>query len=388
MLTGTLESSDNSTTVQKNKTNPIEIGGRHNIYSVAFLADGKYIVSSGREGKIRHRRVEDGKEVGTPMDAGSDVNNITVSRDGRWVVAGTDRGKATVWNAKNRKKVMECKGHKGWVFGVDVSPDGTRLATGSEDGAVCVWSLATGWRLLGPWAHDGSVVAVKFSPDGSLVATGTWDQHSVRVYRDADSPLLDVPIKVSSAHNQSIVWAGNLLFVLSFDGHVNCLDVDTGTTRSRWPIHSTNEPRCIALANNGAFIAASANSTVSFWDTTTHKQIGSVIKHTDFVVSLATSANHDIVIGGGKTITLWNIHHVLPSPYFDDVSVHQNLATRTLVDCCRFSPSGPYSASRWKRVVSRKPSSNSITSSPTHNTQLPRRRRASTKPSSPFVSGP
>ena len=44
----------------ESETKPIEIDG---IYSVAFLADGRHIVSGGEEGKIRRWRVEDGRET-------------------------------------------------------------------------------------------------------------------------------------------------------------------------------------------------------------------------------------------------------------------------------------------------------------------------------------
>ena len=45
-----------------------------------------------KEGKIRRRQVEDGKEVGTPRDAGTPVIDIAVSHDGKWVVSGADSG--------------------------------------------------------------------------------------------------------------------------------------------------------------------------------------------------------------------------------------------------------------------------------------------------------
>lgn len=78
---------------------------------------------------------------------------------------------------------------------------------------------------------------------------------------------------------------------------------------------------CIVLASNSAFIAASANSSVSFWDTTTHTQIGSVIEHTDLVTSMAISANYNIAISGGKIITLYDLAEHFPSPYSDIVSL-------------------------------------------------------------------
>ena len=325
MLTGTLElsqNSSNSRTVHKSKPKRIEIVAQDNIYSVAFLVDGKHFVSGGQEGKIRRWRTEDGKEVGTPMDAGNAVYNLAVSRDGKWIVSGTGSGELAVWDVQSQKKVTEWKGHDQWVRGVDISPDGTRIATGSgSDFTVCVWSLSTGEQLLGPLEHDRMVVAVKFSPDGRLIAAATL-QRSIRVYDSQNGCLLvDTPIKVFNFFNQSLVWV-NSKNLLSADGNLNCLDVSTGTTRSSWPIHDGGG--CIALASNGTFIAASSGSSggsaVSFWDTTTHKQIGPIINHTYVVASMAISANYDLVISGGYVITLWNIRNVLPSSYYEDVS--------------------------------------------------------------------
>ena len=190
ILTGTLELSENgsscASTVHKSEVKLGKIVGQHDIYSVAFLVDGKHFVSGGLEGKIRRWRAEDGKEVGTPMDTGSAVNNIAVSRDGRWIVNGTDSGKLAVWDAESQKpKVTGWKGHGEVVIAVDISPDGKRIATGSKDETACVWSL------------------------------------------------VNVPITVPGSRNQSLVWASDSrnLFALSH-GKINYLDVSTGTTLS------------------------------------------------------------------------------------------------------------------------------------------------------------
>ena len=335
ILTGTLELSENSSSssiVHKNEAKAIEIVAQYAIYSVAVLVDGKHIVSGGQEGKIRHWRAEDGKEVESPMDARSVVNSMAVSRNGKWIVSGTDSGELTVWNAETHQKVTEWQGHSCWVFAVDISPDGKKVATGSGDKTARVWSLSTGQRLLAPLKHNSNVVVVKFSPDGRLIATAMWGRDSVWVYDSWDGRLLlDVPITiVVDTYNQSLVWVGNSknIFALSLDGNINYLDVSTGTTVSSWPIHGSNQPGCIALASNGTFIAASAGSSVSLWDTITHKQIGSVINHTGYIMSMAISANYDLVIGGGKAITVRNISDVHPSPDYKDVS------TVTLKNCC------------------------------------------------------
>ena len=320
----TQEWNEGSSSAQQKEAKPIEIDGRGKIYSVAFLADEKHVLSGGEEGKIRCWRVEDGREVGTPMDAGSIIFNIAVSRDGKRIVSGTGGGLVTVWNAESHSKVKEHNNWH-WVCGVDVSPHGTRIATGSQDETLCVWSLSTGKRLLGPVKHDNLVVAVKFSPDGRLIATATWERDSVRVYNSQNGGLLvEFPIQVGSWHNQSLAWASDSkrLFTLSRGGDIHWLDVSTGTILSKWAIHSSDKARCITLASNGTFIAASANSSVSFWDTTTHEQIGSVIKQIHGIWSMAISTSYDLVVGGDQTITLLRLCDILPARYFDNVRVY------------------------------------------------------------------
>ena len=321
IVTRTKESSEDSSYAHQKESKPIVIDGRGIIYTVAFLADEKHVLSGGLEGKIRRWRMEDGKEVGAPMNAGSFVFNVTVSPDEKWIVSGTRNG-FVVWNAENHSKVTEWKAHNGGVYAVDVSPDGTRIATGSGDRTVCVWSLSTGERLLDPFKHDKSVVAAKFSPNGRLIATATGD--CVRVHDSQNGGLLrEFPVGVNSTWNQSLAWASDSkqLFALSRDGNIHCLNVSTRTTLSKWANHSSKDPRCIALASNGTFIAVTANSSVSFWDTATHEQIGSVIKYTHNIWCMALSANYDLVVGGGERITIRGLYGILPHHYLHNVCV-------------------------------------------------------------------
>jgi len=238
MLMRTQEPSGNdpsSSIVHRKKAQTIVIDGRDDIYSVAALVDGKHIVSGGKQGKIRYWRIEDNKEVGTPMHAGSSVANIAVSQDGKWIVSGTGDGRVMVWNSESHSKVTEFRAHDDGVVAVDISPDATKIVTVSEDFTACVWSLSTGERLLGPWPKlDRSVVAARFSPDGRLIATAT-DVDSVRVYDSLDGSLLvKFPVNVHSTLDHSLAWASDSkqLFVLSRGGDIHRVDVSTGTTLS------------------------------------------------------------------------------------------------------------------------------------------------------------
>ncbi|KAF8134383.1 hypothetical protein EV363DRAFT_1130017, partial [Boletus edulis] len=87
---------------------------------------------------------------------------------------------------------------------------------------------------------------------------------------------------------------------------------------SHWSVHSTLDVHSIALARNGAFIAASFGPSISFWDTRTHEQIGPVIQHAADIKSVAISSNHDLAITGGNKIAIHSLCNVLSSSYFDD----------------------------------------------------------------------
>ena len=143
-LAGTQKSSEDSSSAHQQKAKSIEIKVPEGIFSASFLADGKHVLSGGKEGKIRRWRVDNGQEVGTPMDAGSTVRNIAVSQDGKWIVSGAWSGQVTVWNAESHSKVTEWKAHHDEVGAVDVSRDGTRIATGSDDGTLRL--VAPHWR--------------------------------------------------------------------------------------------------------------------------------------------------------------------------------------------------------------------------------------------------
>ena len=302
--------------------NPIEIAGI-NEGPVAFVGDAGYILGGDRN-KIRRWQVNDGKEVGQPMDGGDYVSSISVSRDGKWIVGGTGSGQVAVWNAESHNKVSKFKGHDRWVFAVDMSPDTTKIASGSDDWTVRVWLRSTGEQLLGPLKHNHHVAAVKFSPDGQFITTATWERKSVRVYDSRDGHLIfDILIEVSSPYNRSLAWVSDSkqLFALSRDGKVHCLDVPTGRILSAWTIHGNDNPRCIALGSNGAFIAASGKSSVSFWDTATLKQIGPLIRLPNDAVHMAISATDDLVFSGGNKIILWTLPDILPASFFDRVGV-------------------------------------------------------------------
>jgi WD40 repeat protein len=289
------------------------------LYTVAFHPDGKHFFGGTRDG-IRRWRVADGQEVG--KQTGMDLNAISVSNDGRWIVCGTTKG-ASVWEEELQRKVVEVEDTKD-VWAVDISPESTRFATGTGMGngrKASIWSITTGERLVGPLEHDSAVIGIKFSPDGGHIATAC--QGSIRIF-DSHSghQLIIIENQLPNFLTTPIVWSSDgRLFAVSKGGTIKSFDTATGSQSAEWQIRSDNSdgPMSIALFADNRSIAYLAGHSVSFWDTSTHAQLGSLISEDDNEIrSIALSPDGTRLATGGdnnKTITIWNLGDILPESY-------------------------------------------------------------------------
>ena len=306
------------------------------ICSVLFTEGGKQVLCGGEEGVIRRWRVDDGQEVGEPIQVeGAEVYAASVSPDGKWLVCGLSRlnlndGKTDVrvWDARTHAKVLDIKGHTNTVYAVDVSPDSTKLATGSFDKTACIWNITTGERLVGPLKHEDCVVAVRFSPNGDRVATATTAKNSVdekaaksiRIYDSADGQqlvLFDMPFMLARMMT-SLAWTsdGRQLFAASYN-RVKHFDTSSGSLLKEWPVPGGRWPSSVVLSRNQKFAIVVASRLLSIWDTSTYKQIGAVIKHTSDVWWTALSPNDGQIATGEESgkVTLWNLRDILPVSY-------------------------------------------------------------------------
>ncbi|KAI5984704.1 hypothetical protein EDC04DRAFT_3149940 [Pisolithus marmoratus] len=296
---------------------PIEIVSGSNVQAVAF-ANESQVVGGDHNGDIRQWKIEDGYQLGPTMQASESVRLVVVSQDGRWIVSGDDGRKVIIWDATTHKKVLEFAEHEGRVCGVDISSDSTKIVTVGGD-TIQIFSTTSGDRLLPPLPHD-NVCGVKFSPDGSRFATTSWD--GFRIYSTHNGDILfDSGGKLGLFglfQISPLAWShdGQQLFIANRT-KITCYNV-SNTSSSEWSIHETRFPPSIFIASNGRFITRSAGSSVSLWDCASHKQIGSIIKHTTEICSVALSpsgAYFACVLEGGR-ITVHNLRNVLPPEYF------------------------------------------------------------------------
>ena len=287
----------------------IEIdGGSDIIRAVTFAANGEYLVSGASRG-VRVWQVEDGKQMATVE---ANVWCLAVSKDGRWIAGGTRGGNVFVWDAETYEEVIS-ELHKEddhyHIYGVDFSPDSTRLVSASYNGTATIWDIASRKRLQTlDHGYGNGVRAAKYSPQGDRIATA--NSHSVRLWDSNDGRLLlIVKANVNPLYNTGLLWFNNHLFVAS-ESKIKKIESSTGSTVSEWPVPDSLHLSCIALPKHGEFIAYSTPRTVTFWDTTTHTQLG-FIQHPQEIRSIAVSPDDRFLAIGGEDgkITITSLSH-------------------------------------------------------------------------------
>ena len=281
--------------------------------AVTFSANGEHLLSGGRDQNVQVWRVKDGRRVAT-IEA-KDIVCLAVSKNGKWIAGGTFWSYVFVWDAKTYETVwkqeedsspIKAVNFYSPVEAVDFSLDSTKLVSGSWNRRATIWDVASGKTVhtLKHKRYTVPVVAAKFSSDGDRIATAT-SKGSVQVWDSSNGQLLvGIPVTVTSWHNHGLLWFNNHIFVVSYNT-IKQLDASTGSTVSEWPVPNSDNYSCIAVPRHGKFITYSTSRSVTFWDTSTHLQIG-LVEHTEDICSIALSPdNRSLAIGGccGTIIT-------------------------------------------------------------------------------------
>jgi WD40 repeat protein len=145
-----------------------EFGQTHGtILSLAYLADGKQIVSAGADDALVF-------QSGRTVASGHGVVNALAAGDGFLVSAGRDRD-LRVWEPETGRLIRTLTGHRDSVYALTLSEDGTVLASGGRDCTVRLWDTSNWSESQVLRGHQDSVLAIAIAPDGQTLVSGSAD---------------------------------------------------------------------------------------------------------------------------------------------------------------------------------------------------------------------
>ena len=247
------------------------------VMSVAFLPDGKRLVSTGWDKCIKIWDLTSGKAQVTMPSLGhfSYATQIKYSKDGKTLFSGGIDQTVVLWDVATGLPRMKYAEHKlpekirpdraSVTF--DISPNQKTVASVGDKGTVKLWSTATGKTFAS--LEIGRNGQVRFSPDGKMLATPDGKNGIAlrnvkslqKVQSFANHP--DTPLKVQFRQ------AGKSLVVVCNDGTVHFWDVASG--KKRRTAELGNSLFSLAFSPDGDTLAATTYETIKLMNLSTGK---------------------------------------------------------------------------------------------------------------------
>ena len=150
------------------------------VRSLAFSADGRWLVTVTARGDLTVRRSDDWRVSKSQKLNGKHLVSVSLSPDGSRFATGEDEGVIRIWQtqALRQATVME---QTGQINTVAFSPDGKRVVSAGDDKLIALWDVGSRKLITKIGLYTAPVYAVAFSPDGKKLVSGGHD-HSVRLY--------------------------------------------------------------------------------------------------------------------------------------------------------------------------------------------------------------
>jgi WD40 repeat protein len=284
------------------------------VLSVGFSRDGRTLMTTGDDERVRLWNVAANREEGKPLDCYCLLtkSGALLMPDGKRVVAadGFDSTSITFSSLRTRKALREVTDDAGSIEGLAVSSDGRFLASFGEDRPAVIWDAVKG-RPLGRLRGTGtdSVWAVGFSPDGRLAAV----DDATRGLELWDVDRRTAVERLARAGN----WPRSFAFTrdgktIAFenDSGIHVRAVGGGPNRGR-PIVIGAVVNDIAFDPTGRLLAtATEKGVVRIWDAATGRPVGDpLVGHENFVNAVAFSPDGRTLASAGQdgTVRLWTV---------------------------------------------------------------------------------
>ena len=284
------------------------LGHTHDVLTVAFSPDGKYLASGSGDRTIRLWDIQHGSLIRTFSGHTNGVRSVAFSPDGKYLASGSRDKTVRLWSLANGNLLKTFSGHTEQVFSVAFSRDGKYLASGSDDNSVRVWDIENGSPVK-TFGHADRVFSVAFSPDGMYLASGSEDK-SVRLWNLRDGNL----VRTFSGHTNSVISIAfspdGLHFASgSSDNSIWLWDIQNGEPVQRFSGH-TDLVSSVAFSADGKHLAsASFDNSVRLWDVSSGTLVKTLFGHVSSVLAVAFSPDGVHVASGGedKSVLLWDI---------------------------------------------------------------------------------
>ncbi|KAK0910306.1 hypothetical protein LTR02_003916 [Friedmanniomyces endolithicus] len=261
--------------------------------SLVFSSDNRTIAYGSGE-CVLIQEAATGVEKQKLVGHTSVITAVAFLLDGRTVVSGSWDMTVRLWDIEIGKEKQKFIGHTQSVLCVAGSLDSRTIASGSVDRTVRLWDARTGIQKQSFTGHSDAIVAIAFSAGGKTIASGSWDM-TVRLWdatMSEETQKLEGPEDSGPSLNNPITAMcvsldGQMIVSGSWDGTIRLWDVATGEETQRPLVTNAQYIKAVDLSPDleilafgsmyGAFgLSDPQLGTTRLWDADTGEEIDEV----------------------------------------------------------------------------------------------------------------
>jgi len=346
--------------VAERKTTAVMKGHESHVFSLAYMPDGKTLISVSLDRTMRLWDVASGTQIGSlppalaAAESSAAVPVLTPSRTlpelggGVWAVAYSPDGQRLIWGGHARSLGI-CEPLNSPPMFHDVgdgatrviafAPDGRTFAHGNGAGRIWLWDTESKRALATFKWHSRQIYGLAFSPDGKVLAAGGFDCQVKMWDLESGRELLAPPKQALPIGSLGFTPDGRTLVVATgsrteplIPGEVTFWDAVTAVPRGviqglSWRVAA------MAIAPDGGTIAT-AGPKIRLWDAASGAELAAFEHEIGPFLCLAYSPDGRLLAGGSERgeVVIW------------DVATQRRWAIlrghRELVHCLTFAPDG------------------------------------------------
>jgi eukaryotic-like serine/threonine-protein kinase len=321
----------------------------HTVWSLAYMPDGKHVVSSGFDDTVRISVEALNTAVRTYESPHGAVIELSPHPSDPIIVCAEENGYITLLDSIRGEMLHTWKASGEDINCIQFNPAGEVFVSGDDEGYLRMWDYKSRTERYAVATEDGSVEAIAFSPRSDQFAS--CDRGTRIALRNTADGTVQRYLEGHAGRITCLSYdsGGNRLASASRDGSVRIWNLTTGVEERILTDHGTAAVWAVVFSPDGTKMAsASSDLTERLWSTETWSAERIYRGHQKQVYCLAFSPDGRMLFSGDDEGTMKQWDTDFPGPRSDmwELSGHTGI-----VNNVAFSADGAVmatSAGHWK----------------------------------------